>query len=100
MSEVGLFDKLYDATDEIKKAMKKPLLKNSLKRKLASAYDDAERQLDDAQIALQNAREDILNYGINQVLDQQETIGRCKELQTLIVAEYKELFNEVMPTVA
>lgn len=95
----GIFDKLYDATDEIKKAMKKPLLKNSLKRKLSSAYDDAERQIDDAEMGLQTNREDILNYDVNTILDQLETIARCKELQTQIAAEYKELFGEDMPKI-
>ena len=37
-----LFDLLYDATEAVKKGLKKPLVRNQLKRKLKAAYDDAE----------------------------------------------------------
>lgn len=96
----GKFDEMYDATKDEKKASRKPLVMNAIKRNLASAYDDAERQKLEADTQIHEAREDFKNYDVNRVLDGKRIAKKCSELQDGIKEEYSALFGEPMPNVA
>jgi hypothetical protein len=93
----NLFERLYDLGKEGLKAMKQPLIANQVKRKLQSAFDDAENKKDTAVNKLNTAREDLVNYNVNVVLEAQKMITECNTLQDAIKAEYKELFGKDMP---
>lgn len=99
MTEIkkGLFDKLYAASKEAVDALKKPLVRNQIKRKLEKAHDDATDKINEANIAIDKHREDFSNYDVNAVLKYKATITQCKNLQTEIKAEYEELFAKSMP---
>jgi len=95
----GKFDEMYGATKDDKKIARKPLVMNAIKRNLASAYDDAERQKIEAEADIHSAREDFKNYDINTVLDGKRVVTRCGELQVAIAEEYSDLFGEDMPNI-
>lgn len=90
----SLFDKLYDAGKEELKQLKKPLMKNKVQRKLQAAYDSAVEQRLDAESALEEARHNIQNYDVNNVLKQQEIIMSADSTIDAIKKEYAELFGE------
>ncbi|MBU1101127.1 MAG: hypothetical protein KKA84_12060 [Bacteroidetes bacterium] len=94
--KAGIFETIYNATDELRKSMKAPLVKNKLKRRLESAWDDAENKKIDATAKIQDIREDLSNYDINKILDNKDTVVRLGELQVGIAAEFLELFGETM----
>lgn len=97
MSEpTGLFDKLYSAGKQVYDEVKKPVIKNKIKRKLQSAYDDASLKIGEAELKIQKTREDFDNYNINTVLEQKAIITQAKQLQDQIKSEYKELFVKEM----
>jgi hypothetical protein len=93
------FDEMYDASKDDKKAARKPLVMNSLKRNLASAYDDAEQQKLEAQNRIHDARENYKSYDINEILEAKRLLKRCAELQEAIKGEYEELFGTSMTNV-
>jgi len=92
----GLFDKLYAASKDIIDAAKKPLIKGSIKRKLASAYDDASGKINEAELKMQANRVSFDKYDVNLILEQQAVIDKCKELQNRIKGEYQTLFAKEM----
>jgi len=94
----GIFEKLYAASKEVLNEVKKPLVKNKIKRKLKAANDDAFSKIDDAESAISKIREDFENYDVNKVLQQRAIITQAKKLQDEIAAEYQELFAETIPT--
>lgn len=94
------FDEMYDATKDDKKAARKPLVMNAMKRNLASAYDDAERQKLEAMNMIHDARENYKDYDVNEVLEGKRILNRCSELQEGIKEEYSDLFGDEMPNVA
>jgi uncharacterized protein YbcC (UPF0753/DUF2309 family) len=102
MSEVkeaakqGLFDSFYMASKELIQQLQKPLVRNKIKRKLQTAFDDAESKINEALIKLNKSREDFENYNINTILEQKAIITQCKSLQEQIKQEYQELFAKEM----
>ncbi len=93
----SLFASLYNATEETVKSLKQPLVEKKIKRKLQSAFDDAEDKKITAQERLESARKEFENYDINEILRQKEVVSVCEKLQTGIKAEYAEYFGEDMP---
>jgi len=97
MSEnLGLFDKLYAAGKEAFDKLKKPVIKNKIKRKLNAAFDDATLKIGEAELKIQNTRSDFENYNINTILEQKAIIAKAKELQVGIKEEFLELFGKEM----
>lgn len=93
---MGLFDTLYAAGKEVHDAVKKPLVKNKIKRKLSSAYDDASAKIGEAELKIQKVRENFEEYNINTILEQKKLIDQARDLQEEIKAEYRELFDKEM----
>lgn len=92
----GIFDKLYAAGKQVYDEVKKPLIKNKIKRKLSSAYDDASAKIGEAELKIQKVRESFEDYNINTILEQKQLIKQAKDLQEQILVEYKELFGKEM----
>ena len=93
----SLFASLYNATEETVKALKQPLVEKKIKRKLQSAFDDAEDKKITAQERLEKARKQFEDYDINEILKQKEVVSVCEKLQDGIRNEYSEYFGEEMP---
>lgn len=96
-SKTGLFDKLYAAAAGVYDEVKKPLVKNKIKRRLQAAYDDAESRINEGNIQIQKTREDFEKYDVNIVLNYKAGIAKSRELQNEIKDEYLELFGKQMP---
>lgn len=92
----GLFDKLYAAAKEVYDEARKPLVKNKIKRKLSSAYDDACAKISEAEMKIQKSREDFDNYNINTIIEQRMLISQAEQLKELVREEYLELFAKEM----
>ena len=92
-----VFDVLYEKTDESIKALKKPLIKRQVTRKFTSAYDDAENNVLNANVELQEIRGNFGSFDVNAILEQKLIIEENETLQRLIAAEYKELFGTDIP---
>jgi hypothetical protein len=92
----GLFEKLYAASKMVLDEVNKPIIRNKIKRKLHSAYDDADGKIGQAKMTIQKTREDFEKYDINSVLEQQAIIRKAQDLQADIKAEYLELFGKTM----
>src|SRR5688572_4550220 len=90
----GLFVKLYDASKEALKTIKKPLVKRSLKRKFESARDSALAELETAEEQLQTARESFDGYDINAINKLHAKIDAAKTTIKYIEKEYQIMFNE------
>ena len=90
----GLFDKLYDASKEVKKAIKKPGKIRKLKRALESAYDDALKQRDEAIDSMDTEREKLEEMDINTVIKLKATAKKASETMELIKDEYFVQFGE------
>ncbi len=91
-----LFDKLYEASDEAIKKMKKPLVKKKIKRIIESAWDDAEGRKIRAEERLADNRKDFEKFDINEILKSKQEIKKCSEVQVQIKLEYKDLFGNEM----
>ena len=92
----GLFETLYAAGKSVIDEIKKPQIRNKIKRKLQAAYDDAECKIGEASLKIQKTREDFENYNINLILEQKAIITSLRKLQTEIKEEYLELFAKEM----
>ena len=92
MNIENLFDQLYNADEKTQKAIQKPLLLRKLKRQLESAYDDAGRQIIEAEQKLLNSRKNLNAYNINEVICARQDIQAAKEVQLEIKNEYSDLF--------
>ena len=90
----NLFDTLYDATDDVLKAMKKPLVRRKLKRAIQSAFDDAEGKKIKAEESLANTRKDFENYDVNKILYAQAEIVKVNKAQKALKEEFKEMIDE------
>lgn len=90
----GLFDILYEASDEALKAMKKPLVRRKLKRAIQSAFDDAEGRKIKAEETLSTVRKDFENYDINRILGAQAEIIKVEKAQKALKDEFREMFDE------
>jgi hypothetical protein len=95
MSET-LFDKLYSAGKQVFDELKKPVVKNKIKRKLQAAFDDASLKIGESELKIQKTRENFDGYDVNTILEQKAIITQAKGLQDQIKAEYKELFGKDM----
>lgn len=93
----SVFDTLYDESKESIKALKKPLVKNKVKRAFMSAYDDAESKKVDADVTLQELRGQFDNFDVNEILELKLTIEENTRLQVLIADEFKVLFGVEIP---
>lgn len=93
----GLFEKLYAAGKELLDTAKKPLVRNQIKRKLSSAYDDASTKIMEAEMKISKQRESFADYDINKILQEKATIRACQNLQADIKEEYQTLFDKTMP---
>lgn len=92
----GLFDKLYSAAKATYDELKKPVVRNKIKRKLQAAFDDASLKIGEATLKIQKTRESFDEYNVNTVLEQKAIITQALSLQTQIKEEYKELFAKEM----
>ena len=90
----GLFDTLYEASDEALKAMKKPLVRRKLKRAIQSAFDDAEGRKIKAEETLSTVRKDFENYDINKILAAQAEIIKVDKAQKALKDEFRAMFDE------
>lgn len=89
-----LFDVLYQGAKETVKALKAPLVERAFKRKFQSAYDDADRIIDETEMKLFEERQRLQNADINEILQFKRELKRAKELQEEVRKEYKEIFDE------
>lgn len=89
----GLFDKLYDASEEAIKKLSKPLVVRKLKRKLEASYDDAETKIIEAEERLQKMRIDVDSYDVAAILTQKRAVEQAKKVQKEVAAEHKEMFG-------
>jgi hypothetical protein len=92
----SLFDKIFNAADELKKQLKKPTARNRLKRKLQSAYDHAYDMVMDLYVKLDSLYMDLEKYDINEILDIRDEIKDLKITANAIQLEYMNLFGEEM----
>jgi hypothetical protein len=90
----GLFEKLYGATTEAVKALRKPLVRKALKRKLRTALDDASSKVIDATTKIDAERSKFDGMDVNLIVEQRLIIDRCEKVKEMVKAEYKELFAE------
>jgi len=94
VSGEGLFEKLYGATTEAIKLLRKPLVKKALKRKLRASLDDASCKVIDATTKIEAERAKFDGMDVNLIVEQRLIIDRCEKVKEMIKAEYKELFAE------
>ena len=94
MATETLFEKLYSATDDLIKKMQKPLVERKLKRKMESAWDDAENRKIQAEERINKARKNFENFDVNEILEQKKLFKQCKDLQIEIEVEFKDYFGE------
>lgn len=97
MSNTSFFDKMYNASSEVIKSIKQPLVKNSLKRKFESARDSAVGSHIEALENLNKEREkinkDASAYDINRIVECRQTAEDAKNTIKFISEEYKQMFG-------
>lgn len=99
MSKETLIDKLLSGVDEVVKAAKRPLIKKQIKRAFEAAIDNVDGQLVDAQLKLQDLREQIVKNPesassyINSIVEQQAKIDNAEKTKVYLEKEQTELFN-------
>lgn len=89
-----LFDTLYEGLESVIKTIKKPHAERSLKRKFQSAYDEAEKRIDDAELTIHQAREKVLEIDINLIVYSELEKEQALKVSKIIKHQYKELFGE------
>lgn len=94
--KTGLFDQLYAAGKEAFDALKKPMIKNKVKRRLNAAFDDADLKIREAELKINKVRENFEDYNINEILQQKSVIKQAEDLKAQIKEEYLELFGKEM----
>jgi len=103
--ETGLFDFWYDAKKEMMKKFKKPFRRSSLKRGVASMYDNYSEQVISLQEKIMDTREhlitcpDLQKEGaeyLNSIIKMRLTIKQLKEQMEELKEEHVILFDEEM----
>jgi len=92
----GLFDRLYAASEEVKKAFKKPVAMRTLKRTLRSAFDSALNQEQQAEDRIVEEREKLTDMNINVIIEQNSIIDKAYKAQKVIKNEYLIQFGKEM----
>ena len=92
------FDFVWELTDALKKAAKKPLAKRKLRRQFQAAFDSLVEQHDSAVEQLTELRNSIPDEGY----DVQRAVALSGEIKTLVEtmdvlnAEHKALFGDII----
>lgn len=95
-----LFDKVYEGGKEAFKAMKKPLVRKNVKRKIRAGWDDAQGNIDKAELDIQNKIQNISDLDLQACLALNAKIRNLKEAQEDLENIYYTLFGEKLdPTV-
>lgn len=92
----SLFDKLYEGSEELKKKIKKPLIRRSVKMKMHKAYDDLSHQIDDLQMEIHRGKESLEFYDVNNIDIKMEKLEALKAAQARIKEQYLSLFGKTM----
>jgi len=95
----SLFDTIWAGCEESLKALKKPFFMAKFKREMAQARDDAGLQRIQALSDLNDLREDLEEYDINEVLAVRAKIASAEDTVRFVEEEYLELFGKPMPKV-
>ena len=90
----GLFDKLYNASDELKAKLKKPVVAKKVKGKLRSALNSANEKIIDLQIKREEVLGQFDDFDVNAILDLDVEANHYEDDIVAIKALYKELFAE------
>ena len=90
----GLFDRLYAASEEVKKAFRKPVARRTLARTLRSAHDNALTQEQDAEDRITKEREKLTDMDINVIIEQNAVVERAYKAQKVIKNEYLIQFGK------
>lgn len=93
-----LFDEIFAATKETIQAAKKTTIERKIKRKLESAYDDAEGKIIEAEEKIDTLQRDFNSFDVNAILKEEYTIVDLKSVQEKISTLHKKLFNDTIRT--
>ena len=91
-----LFEMLFDAKKEVLKLFAKPGVKRGIKRRHASAWDDAAGKIVAAEAKIFELQQNVAEIDLNGILTQKQLIRTCKELQADIEEDYEEFFSKKM----
>ena len=94
--KAGMFEKLFDLSDDAKKKNKKHLVAKKLKRTIEQAADNVEDKKIAAEETLQTLSSDFENFDINAILKQKKIIKECDVLSSEVKDLYEEFFAEKM----
>lgn len=92
--KVGLFDQFYNASTELIKQLKEPMIRRSIKRKFGSAIDDAMTKKLNAESEMLKQLEKLDNLDINKLLEFESTIEKADKSIDLLQKIYYKLFAE------
>ena len=96
-TQVRKFDEFYQSGEAALKNMQKPVVENQVKRRLSSAYDDAETQKYSAEMKINTALSNLKNFDVNTIVTYKTEIDDLNSAQVKIKEVYKELFGVDFP---
>lgn len=105
VTPASYFDQLVGMSEDEAKQQQVALAKRQLKRKIASAYDDAERQRIERQQAVQsmfdgirrNPTSGVVNFDVNIYIARTVEISALETNKQVLAEQYRRLFGEDMP---
>lgn len=90
----SFFDLIFQAPEGFIKKLKKPLVKNKLKRKFESAFDNTVDSIMQEQELIREELENIENLDFNNIKDSEKKIYEFKRNLSVIKKFYKWIFWE------
>lgn len=97
---MGLFKEGWGATKEIRDALKMPFVKAALKRKIMSAYENAQTQIIDLEKKSRELAFKFEEIDINAIVEAEQDIKILKEEQAITKELYLKMFDKELPTVS
>lgn len=94
LEEKGIFEVMFNASKEMLKKLTKSSVRRGLKRKIESAYDDAEDQKSMAEVEIFEIYKDLESYDINKVIAKRQLISAIEDAQKEFKKEYMRVFKE------
>ena len=96
--EKTLFDKLYSLREDMKKKLKRPLIKKQLKHKFESAHDDIVGQIIDKYEQMNKLFENIETLDIEKLVEMDTEVNDLITGADAVAKHYKMVFGEEMET--
>lgn len=94
----SIFERMYNASEDLIKSGKKPFVKRQIRRKFQSAIDDADTSMIDLESQNKSEYEKFAkspdDFNLDIIVENIQKIEQYRRTKDLLVVEYEKVFGE------